>query len=258
MAPIEHLYGSAYDNILRDASLSGSTPSTSYALSTMNTMNPADRVRFGSGSISITWTLSGAKKGEVLVLPMSNADPGTGVVTLSNNGGLSVAVPIPTPYRTGHARTLALDFSTHGGTTASAWTLTFSGNSAPVIMGAAVGIFPKLVLPGLRFEFSYSKKYAVSDEPNEYLSRYRFNFRAHERTLNGVVWTPGSELSVLEDCFDGGDGSAEPGFLAPQLDGIDPCFGTWADTFNPSRVGDTDQFSVPLVIRELAKGKPVF
>ncbi len=258
MAPIQHLYGSAYDNILRDATMGGTTPSTSYSLATMNTMNPADRVRFGSGSCTITWTLATSKTGGVLILPISNADAGSGVVSLTNGAGLNVAVPIPAPYRTGHARTVMLDFSLAGSLTSNSWTLHFSGNSAPVIIGAAVGIFPKQVLPGLRFEFSYAKKYAVSDEPNEYLTRYRFNYRAHERTLNGVIWTPGSSLSVIEDLFDGGNGSAEPGFLAPQLPGIDPCFGTWPDTFNPSRVGDTDEFSIPLVIRELAKGKPVF
>lgn len=254
---IEPLYGGGADNILDGATVSGSAPSATYSLATLAKMDPAERVRWGSGSISFTFTLPTSKTGGVFILPVSNADAGTGVVTLSNGAGLSVAVPIPTWTRNGIPRTAALDFSDQGNLTSSTWTVAFSGNTANVVVGGGMGIFPRYAFPGLRWNFSYQHQQAALDESNAYLHRRRFAYRTSERRLSCEVWMDAADLAELDDVFAGGAG-VKPGFVWPQLDGIDAFFGTFPD-FNAKRVGDVvDRFEVGFVMSELSKGKPVF
>lgn len=254
-----HLYGAASENILDGATVTGTTPSTSYYLSTIVTMDPADRIRFDTGNARFDFTLAEAKTGGVLVLPVSNADAGSSVVTLMNGAGLSIPVPIPAHTRNGIPRTTLLDFSTSGNLSSAAWTLLFSGNSVPVTVGGAVGIFPRNVLPGgMKFEdFGGVKERAGLDEYNEYKNRRRFPLRTLERKLDFSLDVPGSSLSVLEDWFDGTD-IDQAGYVWPQLEGVDGYFGTLPTAFATKRLGDTGYFSVQITFAELSKGKPVF
>lgn len=254
---IEALYGGGADNILDGATVTGSAPSLSYSLATLAKMDPAERVRWGSGSISFTYTLPVAKTGGVFILPISNADEGEGVVTLSNGAGLSVAVPILPWTRNGIPRTAAIDFSDQSGLTSNTWTVTFSGNSANVICGGGMGIFPRYAFPGLRWNFSYRHQQAALDEPNAYFHRRRFAYRTSERQLSCEVWMDSADLAELDDVVAGGAG-VKPGFIWPQLEGIDAFFGTFPP-FEAKRVGDVlERFDVGFVFSELSKGKPVF
>lgn len=254
---IEPLYGGGGDNVIDGSTVSGTAPSATFALSTLASGDPAQRVRWGSGSASITFTAPSPKTGGVLILPVSNADAGSGVVTLSNAAGLSVAVPIPVHTRNGIPRTAALDFSDQGNLTSNAWTLAFSGNSANLIVGGGIGIYPRKAFPGIRWDFAYKHKQAALDEMNAYLHRRRFPFRTSERMLQCSTWIDSDELAELDDVISGGIGT-KPGFVWPQLAGVDAFFGLFPE-FEAHRVGDViERYAFAFNFVELSKGKPVF
>lgn len=254
MAP--PLYGAALDNLLLGALVSGTAPSTSYTLDTLLTPDPAARVRFGTGSVSIDFTLDATKQGAVLVLPVTSADPDTDTITLSNGAGLSVDVPIPVRTRSGIPRTVVLDFSAQPNRTSDTWTIDFDC-ADDLTLGGAIGIFPYQAFRGLRFDFTYTKTRAAIDEMNEYRHRRRLSFRTFDRAVDCVLWVPDTQLATVEDWFDASDLDAAA-LLYPQLTGLDAYVGTLPPTFVATRVGDTTYFEIAFTFAELSKGKPVF
>lgn len=261
----ETLYARGGDNILDGITPTGTAPSTTYSLATLALMQPAARVRYGSTSISVVFTLGVAAQGDVLVIPVHNLDEGGGspasVLQLTNNNGLSVNVPIPADQANGLPSTIVLDLTelvpSDSTRTATVWTLTITGNSVDVTLGGAIAIFgPKRVLlPDIGWGFSLQEQAGQSQTINAHLTRYIVNLRTAERTIVAAIRT--SDLAGVRAWFQENGAGAEPGLLWTQLDGHDAYLGIWDAKFQSVNVPGTEYYDIALTFVELSKGKPV-
>lgn len=253
----------ATDDVFADATITSTVaPSSTYSLATLNTQVPAARVRFGSGTVTITWTLGSAARGDIFVLPVSNLDAGTGVATLTNGAGLSVGLTVPAMQANGIPRTLVVDLALAQPTaltrTSTVWNLVVSGNTANLILGGAAFLFtPKRTLDAIQWGIGYRKTQHVRETMNQYGGRYRVNFRTNTRELDCVARVEAGDLDDLENWYDANAGLTDPGLLWVQRDELDAYIGTWQEVFEARQVGQTFQYDVSMQFSELSKGKPV-
>ena len=132
----ETLYAQGDDNILAGSTVSGTAPSSTYSLATLLTMQPAARVRWGSPTVSVTFTLDAPARGDVFVLPVSNLEESIdgaspeSVAVLTNGAGLSVALTIPALQGNGLPGTVCVDLTDAEPNatirTSAVWTLTIA------------------------------------------------------------------------------------------------------------------------------------
>src|SRR5678815_5017755 len=80
-----------------------------YDVTLLGAMLPAWRIRWTVKTVTITWTLATAMRGDVFVLPMSNLS--TGSVTLTNGAGLSQAITMAVLDGMGIPRTTVVDLT---------------------------------------------------------------------------------------------------------------------------------------------------
>lgn len=267
------IYAPASDNILSGVvPTSTVAPTTSYSLATLALLNPATRVRWAVDTLTLTWTLSGPALGDVLIIPVTNLDPGLGspaTVTVTNGSGLSVAIDVPTLPANRIPQTIAVDLAladtNAAHRTSNVWHLVIVSNSVPVVLGGAVAIYgPKRTLnPDLAFGFTPRKVHALIDTKNEYLTRYRQDYETVERGVDASVRVVGqTQYSMVEDFYDGCHGRGLPGLLWVQgVPGLGAFLGTWQSQFTARHVQDTMGadiiFDVQLSFDELSKGKPI-
>lgn len=250
------------DDILVGATIGGTTPSTSYALSTLGLGLPAARVRWPSTVATIDFTLGSSQRGDVLVIPTSNLDPGSSsVLTLTNGAGLSEAVPIAALQANGVPKTTIFDIEAAepnvATRTSATWHLLISGNSSNIQMGGAVSIYGagRVLTPDFLHGFQVQNLNAVDEQANEYLTRYRVNYRSVERSVGVTVRALASQVGAIRDWSDAAFGSGRPSLFWPDRAELDAYYGTLDQAFSMKHV-EGDIYDVPIVFRELSKGQP--
>ncbi len=252
----------ATDDILQGSTVSGTAPLASYDLNTLLTRNPAARVRFVGGTLTITFTLPAPAQGDVLVIPVSNLDTGDTVLHLTNDVGLDVAIYIPAARKNGIPRTVAVDLTALEPTTltrtSDSWSLEITANSVPVTLGGAVAIFgPKRTLEAMQWGLSLSKQQFADVVVNDYGVTYRTNRATMGRSFDCVASAEPDELADLEDWYDDCAGVVDPGLLWIQRDELEPVYGTWQEAFKAQQAQGSFLYDVTLQFSELSKGKPV-
>ncbi len=252
-------------NILSGATITADAiPSLTYDLATLGFLRPDWRVKFSTGTVTITFTLSAPALGDILCLPMSNLVDGH--VTLTNGAALSVSIPVPGTLRNGLPKTIVVDLSlldtnaTHR--TSNVWHLVISGNPVNVTLGGAVAIYgPKTALGDRDFQWGYTirKRGAYSETYNEYRTRFGLNMQTMERSIDLSTLATDADADALEDWVDGCNGRGAPGllWLTPEVE--DAFFGVWQDTFERVRGSAqvTDTELIKLRFDELSKGLPL-
>jgi hypothetical protein len=206
-----------------------------------------------------------AAQGDVLVIPVHNLDEGGGspasVLTLTNNNGLSVNVPIPADQANGLPSTIVLDLTeaepNDATRTATVWTLTIVGNSVNVTLGGAVAIFgPKRVLdPDIGWGFSLQEQAGQSQTINAHLvalHRQSAHVRAFDRRLDPDLGPRGRAAVVP-----GERRRDRTRLLWTQLTGHDAYLGIWEAKFQATNIPGTEYYDISLTFTELSKGKPV-
>lgn len=251
------------DDIFQGATITSTVaPMTSYDLLTLLLRDPACRVRFNAGTVTITWTLDTPARLDVFVLPVSNLDEGYDVASLTNGSGLNVPVIVPPRQLNNIPRTCALDVTEAEANattrTSTVFNLVISGNSANVILGgAAFGYGQRRLLDAVQWGFKYRKRQAVVQSTNEYLSRYRVNLSTNARVLDCRALAEPEEVKDLEDHYDDCRGAFLPGLLWPQLAELDAYIGTW-EAFEAQQQEGKFLYDVAMQFEELSKGKPVW
>jgi hypothetical protein len=113
MAKIPAIYQSTASNLFAGiAPTSTVAPSSTYSLATFTYLRPDWRVKFGAGTLTLTWSgVSATIQGDVFTIPISNLDAGAAVATLTNSSGLSQAITIPATPADGVPLTTVVDLS---------------------------------------------------------------------------------------------------------------------------------------------------
>ncbi len=240
-------------------------PLTSYSLAEFTFLRPDWRVKFGSGTLTLTWDLgSPGGQGDIFVLPMSNLVDGH--VTLTNTSGLSQNIPVPATLRNGIPKTIVVDLSVLTPSsvtrTAGTWSLVISGNPSHVTLGACIALYsPKTALGDRDFRWAYTtrKVGATSEKTNEYLTRFILNMQTMERSIDLTAFATDADADVLEAWFDANNGRGLPGllWLTPEIE--DAFFGILQATFErvvgSEMVPDTNL--IKITCTELSKGLPL-
>ncbi len=255
------IFQGADQNIFDGATITSSpAPSTTYSLTTFSYLRPDWRVKFGSGTVTITWALGSAKLGDILVIPISNLV--TGHVTLTNTAGLSQAIAVPATLRNGLPKTIVVDLSALANRTASSWSLVISGNPVNVTLGGAVALYgPKTALGDRDFKWGYTVRTTgiVGEKVNDHSARFIVNTRAMEREIVLETLATEADADALQAWFEGNNGRGLPGllWLRPELE--DAYLGIWQPTFE--RVvgsgGVPNTNLIKLTFTELSKGIPL-
>lgn len=242
MAKTIPIYASFEDNILIGSTVTAdASPLSTYSLDTLLSMNPAARVRFGTDTVTITFTLGAAALGEVLIIPMHNLTPGSGsVLTLTNGAGLSVAVTIPAlEAASGFPPTLAVDFSAEVNTTDDVWNLVIASNAANVILGGAVAIYPKKTFENLTIKDSVSWHFEAHDTwnmtetPNEYATPYVQDYGTLSKVIRFTAFVLKTMTATYKAWFLENHGRVRVGLFWPDpADASGAYLGRWQKTFD--------------------------
>lgn len=255
-----------YDqNILQGAVITSSpAPSATYSLLTLGFLRPDMRVRFGSGTVTVTFTVGSSKRGDILVIPMSNLVSGVSptVVSLTNGAGLNVPIATSGSLRNGLPKTIVVDLSlldtNVSNRTSTVWNLVIVGNPSNVTLGGAIAIYgPKTALADRDFQWGYTprKRGALSETVNEYLTRYQLNMQSMERSIDLQTLATDTDADALEAWFDANNGRGLPGllWLTPEVE--DAFLGCWQETFE--RIVDKFTNTIKVSFTELSKGIPL-
>ncbi len=270
------VYARSSDNVLAGAVITSSTfaPVTGYDLTTLALMRPELRVVFDGETGSVTWTIgSPGSVGHILCIPMHNFTPGgsPGVLTVTNDNGLNVDIPIPEQQADGYPPTLVADLTTLAADAELVFgelTLNVSGNASNLVLGGAVALYgPKRTFADLSansegsFVGTLKESYESREDEatNEYGSRYVQEYDWTDRQLEWNVTGPNSGVVLARDWYLANRGHARPSLLWPYPDELtlgilSPMFGTWQKRFTLEPLTNTDaQFSA--VMDEWPKGQ---
>ncbi len=253
------IWGRADQNILIGATISGTSPATSYSVSDLIGFNPAARILFSSGSATITFTSTSAKTGKIAVLPVSNLSTSSGIATITNAAGLSVSFPIPARPPHNIPLTAILDFSTQANLSSTQWSLVLSGNPLNVLLGGGFGIYSNT--SGLSDRdyandagWTERERDFVIEHSNEYGVRLRYPLQTIERSFEFMVKASTGDMDGLRTWHRANLG--RPGVFWPDPTVNDAYYGTW-DGFEVRRTMIPGYNEVTLPFLELVKGKPV-
>ena len=258
------LYGSYADDILAGVTPTGTAPSTTYSLATFQYGNPVNRIRWGTTTVTITWTLGSSKTGGVLIIPMHNFTPGsTTVVTLTNGAGLSKTCTIPALEANGLPPTLAVDFSLSGSLSSNVWNLVIVSNSANVIMGGAVSIYPKKAFSSVTSTGSVTWQ-ATEEETgfyketiNEYGTPFVQDYATAGKTVTYTAVTDAAGAILVKEWFRGNHGRARCGFFwADPSVTTEAYFGRWQNKISVTRVVPKKR-AITITLDEWPKGQAI-
>lgn len=264
------VFQSYAQDILKDAAWTANVAEmTGYSVTSLAYKRPDDRVRWSTGTVTVTATRPGSvpAEGAILVIPMSNLV--TSHVTLTNNSGLSVAIPFPT-YATGEIPdTCVVDLTLLAGLTARTahtWNLVISGNTSNVTLGAAVLIYgPRQAFLDRGFEWPYKIEIEAGSfgVENEAKVIYRQGTDTLRRSIELTAICTKRDADLLEGMFKQNFGDSRPGFLWHDVDVQDGFFGYLQKTFSRTielrdKTHDYNSFErVQVLMTEMTKGEPL-
>jgi hypothetical protein len=177
----EAIYSRADDWILHDATWSVPVGSLqpSYDISVLQHLRPHKRLLFGSGTATVRATIGTSRSASVFALPVSNC---TGaVLSIANNSGLSLSVPVPALPPDGVPLTAVIQFAP---SSATQWDVVVSGNPDFLILGGAIWFgTARTFARNYHPSWTETEVDAVSSVTNEYLARYQHVYQARERSM---------------------------------------------------------------------------
>ena len=246
-------YAHYLDNVMwNDPTITAdATPTTSYSLDVLKGSNPAARVRFGTGTVTITLTFDAPVTATLFALPVSNL--AGAVLTLTNGAGLSQAVTLPTLPGNRIPLTAIVTFAS---STSAVWHLVISGNAANVILGGCLWLGTYRTLAH-NYVMGFRE---ITDQPgpapqvNDYGVEYLVNLGVQVRTFEGEFRASGDVADALLAWSQ--DGRHRPTLFWPDPSVNDAFIGHWVEAYTRQREWLT-RSSISLRFRELSKGKPV-
>lgn len=238
-------------NRVWDATVSASVaPLTSYDLDALKSTNPAERVRWGATSVTVTFTLPTAKAATVFALPASNLQGA--VLTLTNGAGLSEAVAIPTMPGNQIPLTAVLVFAE---STSATWNLVISGNASNVTLGGGIWIGASEELDrNFRYGWREVEKQPGPEVMNDFGVEYVPYLGGQLREFACTFIPRDAELPQITRWFK--DGRRRPMLWWPNPSVNDAYVGRWISDYVAERA-HPKQNPVQAQFRELSKGKPV-
>lgn len=262
------VYQRAGDNILYGGTWGGTAPSSGYAVSTLGFLNPAERVRYGSATVTPTCTIGGALQGDILCIPMHNLTPGSSaVLTLTNNNGFSHAIPVPALLSNGFPPTLVVDltgFASAGTRTATVWSFVIASNAANVVLGGAIAIYgPKRTFSETvtgSFSWQYTEKETgnMIETPNEYMTPYVQDYGTVSREIDILIVANSTGITSFRNWFRSNHGRVFPSLFWPDTSVVDGYFGRWQKTLTISPMQTMSALrSMQVSYEEWPKGKVI-
>lgn len=263
------LFNRANDNIFAGiVPTCDQAPLSTYELATLATLHPNERVVWDQDTLTLTYTLGVAKRGDLLCIPMHNLLPGShDVLHITNNSGLDVYIPIPELQQDGFPPTLLVDLSLLEPDvdlrTASIWYIAIEANADDVVLGGALAIYGPTrtflsltVTDDFAVSFLETKRRNVIETQNEYQSPYVQDYGTYSRRIESVILVAATDESKIREWFDGNLGRLLPAPLWPNPPDDRGCFGRWQDTLEIETVR-TGLRSIKLIFEEWPKGKAI-
>jgi hypothetical protein len=215
------LYQSYADYILANATWSANvTPMATYDVTTLGYLRPDWRIKWATGTVTITATLSGALQGDIVAVPMSNLDAGS--LTVTNNGGsggVNQVIAIPAKSVGGWQPTAWFDLTQTWSVsqrTASVWNFVVTGNSVNLTIGAALWISG----PKTTFDHGFTVNtahdvptYYGLHQTNEYGVDFVLDLGAKKRMMTGTFDAKESMSTAIMGWVDGCRGNNRPGLF---------------------------------------------
>lgn len=262
------IFQSAAQNILRYASFSADvSPSGTYAVDVLNSQRPDFRIKFPNTSVTLTAVVGGGSPpvdalGDILVVPASNLVDG--VLSLTNDAGLNVSIPVPSPWSSGHPRTIVADLTAlepdPDVRTSGTWHLVIAGNDANVQIGGYWAIYgPKTYLVDRDVQWGYVRRPQAGflEARNNHGIAFRQNLQTIWMGLDVSLLATDADADRIEDWFMGSNGRGQAGLLWFDPNVVDGYFGVLPDVLE-RRVLFPDVNQLSFAFDELAKGKPWF
>lgn len=228
---------SPYDSyILGGATWSGTTPISSYALSTFGYLRPDWRVKWNVKTLTVTATIGSGKQADVVAIPMSNLDTGTSptILRLTNNQGLDVVVEIPAVPEDGIPLTAVYDFrlAPNAGTPATVWNFIIANNSVDVTLGALLWLGRLTELnPNFRPSPIWSEQQHNTSVPNASGAVNVVEHGTRTRWVDLAVPSRDAQRDQLIAWARAGRGSARPSLFWPDPAVNDALIGSWPDEY---------------------------
>lgn len=256
------IFQGADENILRGAVWTVSDEPVAGEPTWFARLDPAARIPFGVSTVTVTATITLAARGDVLAVPVTNAV----ALTVSNEAGLNVSVPVPVLPRTRLPLTLVCDLSTLEPNptirTSTAWHFAFTGDG-DLVLGAAIVLYaPRHALAVGDFQWggTASQTSFGTVQEGEAGVRYLVARSPRRRGVKLTKVATAEDVEALQAWFDGSRGSYAPALLWPDPDVNDALVGTIGETLEvttvaPSPLGPLS--TVAIDFEELSKGQPV-
>jgi hypothetical protein len=259
------------DNILINAGVwSTPAPSATYDVDTLLTHQPAARVRWGTGTVTLRFhglggtSPSTPARADVLVIPVWNVDAGSAVARLTSDTGMDVAITVPTMMPSGIPRTTAVDLTVlepdaNQRTANDYFDLIITGNSEDLIMGGHVGLYgPKRTLTDRDWHWGFQRSQSGRSivHENDYGTDLVYSRSVRSRQLSVSTLATDAEAEALELWADANFGNGLPCLLWPIPDVYEAYFGR-LDAVHTQQTDFTDAVSLALTFTEISKGKPV-
>lgn len=256
----EGIYSHYDDNLIWDCTISANaSPMSSYSLTTLQSPNPAARVRFSSGTVTISFSNFNATSPapsaspNLLAIPVSNLEGS--VLSLTNSAGLNISVPVPTMPDHRIPKTIVLDFSSQANRTAATYSLVIAGNVANVVLGGGIWLGAKRTLDR-NFRYSFHE---LEDQPevgavNDYGVEYLADLTTQTRSFRADFNASATGREQLRAWHQAGRRKATLFWPDPTVN--DAYLGHWRTPFDVERTHPRVQ-KVSLDFGEFCKGKPV-
>jgi hypothetical protein len=245
-----------------NAVFTGTAPlNSTYSLSDFAFLRPDWRVKFGSGTVTITITLPIAKRADIFALPMHNLSGA--VLTLTNGSGLSQAITLATLSEDSIPLTTVVDLTI--GTpvaatrTSNVWNLVISGNAVNVTLGGAIWLSgnSRSFNRNFKWGFTESEQHGLAAEHiNEYLTAARLGTFSKTRSLTCQTLARDQGVTDFRAWYRANCGRAHPSLLWPDPSVNDAYLGVWQPELSVVR-GYPNASDVALKFDELSKGIPL-
>lgn len=248
------------DCILLDAAttLTSGTLVSSYVTSDILSFNPARRIRYTSGNVTIRFLLTSAKEGRLFALPMSNLAAGTTGILVTNVAGLSRAVAVSDLPPSGIPLTAVVDLgaTSTANLVSSDWSVQFR-SSTPLTLGGAIWLGGLRTLdPTLAYASPMQfEQHQTIEHENVYGVRLNYNLQTLKRWLEANINADAAGSSDLKAWYEAGRGRNKASVFWMESSVPDAYMGTWGEQFGMQRMLPNYR-PIKLRFDEFVKGVP--
>lgn len=245
------VYGHYLDNKAWNATVTAdATPLTNYANQTLVSAIPSARVRYGTGTVTVTLTFGSAVTADVMALPVSNLQGS--VLALTNGAGLNEAITLPTLPANRIPKTAIKEFASSSSTV---WNLVITGNTEDVILGGGFWLGAKRTLDrNFRYGWREIEEQPGEEQMNDYGVEYVPFYETQIRRVVCDFKLSATGVDQMKAWHQ--DGRKRPSLFWPDRTINDAYIGRWASGLEMAREFPTFA-PLTMTFAELCKGKPV-